>query len=163
MKIEVFLSQAGDSPLRNIPMGSIVADMAELILHRTVDGSATASSIMENINLLSEADRAQFLNKELSNDLKQYESWTALKSAVAETPKAKNPAVYLLIGIISLLTVFFGGLLGYEYITNGKIPTEDSLLIVFGLPVGGIFVLYGTSSEAFTNAMLNFIIKRYSK
>ncbi len=163
MTVEAYLMQQGASPLRANVVGDIIADWVEVATGNPVLPAETSQSVLDKLNALTDQELAnRILYKDVHEELLRWQSWDQIQSALNNSPesKARSRAIYLLVILISLLTFFFGGIIGYEYITTKVQPSIEQLLVVFG-PLGlAISLLFGVSTETAISTATSLAARR---
>ena len=81
MLVKEFLEKNGGNVVNDIPVGMIVLSMAEIVLNQELS-EITGQQLLDSINASDNASKDLFLNKEISTELKAFESWSAVKQAI---------------------------------------------------------------------------------
>jgi len=163
MNIGKILEVTGKSALKNIPLGGVIVDVAELMIGDRFDKkTVSGDDIKQAVETLSPTAKAEFLAKTLDVDARMLESTNMLKQKMeADTPVSRARSV-IAMGIAIMLLVLsagFGLMLGHAYITGGLVPSIESLLVVFGLPTVALLAFFGLDTKAFQEVIMQVVTR----
>lgn len=165
MNVEEVVKQSAEIPLRDSPTGDIIADQLEVLTGVNADGSLTGNGALEMLESVPAELKKRFLGQTISEKLVAYKSWNQIRESIANDPDAKSKQKLLAVTtfVLLLATCFFGGMLGFEYITNGTVPTADHLLTVFGPLALSLLLQFGLGRELVAKAAMDYLAKRVGK
>ena len=165
MNVEEVVKQSAEIPLRNSPAGEIIADQLEVLTGTNVDGSLTGNGALEMLESVPADLKKRFLGQSNSEKFVAYVSWNQLREAIANDPdaKRKQTLVSVVTVVMLLASCFFGGMLGFEYITNGTVPTADHLLTVFGPIALSLLLQFSFGREMAAKVAMEYLAKRVGK
>lgn len=165
MNVEEVLKQSAEKALRSTPAGGVIADQLEVLTGTNVDSALTGKGANEMLESIPADLKKRFLGQTIDDKFVAYKSWNELREAIANDPdaKSKQKALTAITFVMMSLTMFFGGVLGMEYVKNGIVPTADQLLTVFG-PLGlSLLLQFSFGREMVANAAIDYLAKRVGK
>lgn len=155
MTVEAYLMQEGATPLRANLVGDIVADLVEVAVGDPVLPTDTAKAVLDKLNGLEDKEMAnRILFKDIHEELLQWQTWQQLSNALTNSSesKARSVAAYAIMVLTGIMSLFFGGIIGYRYIMTDVMPSTENLLIVFGPLAFALSLLYGGSVQTTLDA-----------
>ena len=151
MNIEAFLEERADGVLRDSPAGDYVADIMEVALGDTINSTDTSDALLARIKALpDQAVAGRVLYRVVPEGLMPWQSWTQLTDTASNSPEAKRRmfALKVVIVVLGLLTLGFGGILLYEYAVRAATPSLEQYMIVFGPLTIVCLLMLGLRPEA---------------
>lgn len=167
MNIGKMLKATGKTLLKEVPMGGVIVDIAELVLGKKVDReTVTGEELGTMIESLPPEQKLQFLGKTLDSELAKFTAWTELKSTMEEetpTSAARAKIAMMIAAVVVLLSAGFGMMLGHLYLTQGRVPLVEELLIVFGVPSLALLSFFGIRVGPLQELVVNTLLHRIAK
>jgi hypothetical protein len=168
MNIGKILKATGKSLLKEVPLGGVIMDIAEMVVGKELPrDTLTGEELGGLIESLPAEQKLQFLNKTIDSELAKFTAWTELKTTMEEETPSSRARAYIAMMIavvIVFLSAGFGAMLGQQYLENGRMPSVEELLIVFGVPSLALLSFFGIRvgplQELVVNALLHRIAKR---
>lgn len=167
MNISSILAIAGKQALKEIPLGGLVIDIAEIALGKKIDRKkVSGDELHEQLQSLPADQLATLLGKQLDTKVALVESHDALKTKMEEDSPSSRSRSIIAIMIAVVLLVFscgFALMLAHMYIYNGIVPPIEYLLVVFGLPTLALLTFFGINTEQFQSLLVSVIARSIAK
>ena len=167
MNIGKILKATGSSLLREVPLGGVIADIAGLVLNKDVDkDKVTGDELSEMVDTLPDDLKVKFLNKTIDSELSKFTAWSELQMKMEEespTSQARAKIAMLIAVVIVLMSAGFGLMLGNMYLTDGRIPELEELLIIFGVPSLALLSFFGIRVGPLQEIIINTLLQRMAK
>lgn len=161
MNIGSILKAAGRGVLKEVPLGGLVLDVVEAAIGEDFDRDKTTGLDVERaIEKLSPDHKVKILTKQLDSTARAIESRTELKKKMEEDgpqSRARARIAMLIAVVILVLSCGFGLMLGHAYIYKGIMPSLESLVVVFALPVIALLTFFGVDTKAFQGIIVDII------
>lgn len=163
MDIGSILKFAGQSVLKEVPLGGLVMDVAEVALDKVFDReTVTGDDIFKEIESLPPEAKAKLLAKRLDTKARIAESHDALRGKMEQDTPTSRARSMIAIGIAVLLglqTLGFSLMLAHAYVTTGAIPSVEVFAVVFGLPVVALLSYFGIDTPKFRELILQLLMR----
>lgn len=161
MLVNELLQENQDKGLVGVPAGSLVIEMAEILLGEDLLQTITGRELLEKIQSVPPPYRDNLLNHSLDDTVMAYRTWSSL----AQTQHFRSSVRVLDLTVICVMLLSFmtGGMFVFEYYQSGVLPTYERLSVTF-LPMAIILVVQYCLNDSMLMALLaKLLIRRYQK
>lgn len=163
MDIGKFLGSVGSAVLKNVPMGSMVLDIADAVLDDVLPDNATGDDIKARLEKLPPEQYERIMSKQIDADVVKYQTWVDLrKNMDVSSPASKaRSTIALVFGVgIMLVTLMFTYLYIQHFLTQGTYPPLESVAIIYGIPMVILMAAFGIRSEKVLDFILTAVLKK---
>lgn len=168
MNIGDILKIAGRRALKEVPLGGVVIDVAELVLRDKLDReNITGEEVEQLLSVLELKDRKDILTKQIDSPVAKFESVEQMKREVkaTDTPLSKERARMLAVIVYFMLAISFTltGIIMHQYVTADVYPSVEMALVSLGFPLIALLTMFGMDTKPITDIVLRMLSKRIFK
>ena len=161
MLVKELLQENQDKSLVGVPAGSLVIEMAEILLGEDLAQTITGRELLEKIQPVPPPYRDNYLNHSLDDTVMAYRTWSALTQT--QHFRSSVRVLDLTVLCVVLLSFLTAGMFALEYYQSGVLPTYERLSVTF-LPLAIVLVVQYCINDSVLMALLaKVLVKRYEK
>lgn len=161
MLVSELLQESHDKSLVGVPAGSVVVEMAEVLLGEELPPEITGSELSEKITQVTQPYRDNLLNHPLDDVLTAYRTWASLTQT--QHFRSSVRVLDLVVVMVTIMSVGMFGMYALEYFNNGTLPTYEQTSVTF-LPMAIILVVQYCMNDSVLMAMVaRFLFNRYKQ
>lgn len=159
MLVSELLQENLDKSLVGVPAGSVVIEMAEVLLGEELPQFVTGSELSEKIAQVTPPYRDNLLNHSLDDAIVAYRTWASLTKT--EQFRSSIRVLDLTVMAVVLMSMFMFGMFALEYFNHSTLPTYEQTSVVF-LPMAIVLaVQYALNNSVLLALIARFLYRRY--